>query len=196
MRCEATKKSGGRCRAAALRGQTKCSLHTDRGRARELGSRGGSARQRLTVQDVVELCTPDNAGDCKRLLGLAIAQVSARKMSTGVAHAIASLASIFLKASDQADLETRVSRLEELSHEARNAAKPRKLEKAMQVRGPSRPPDLRITIVRTETVLLANGNRGVFDLPCVDYVTKELEANSDGSRYFLHRPRRLGEGTK
>jgi hypothetical protein len=121
VQCEANSVSGQRCRANALRGTRRCALHS--GRARELGRKGGSARPRLTVQDVVELVAPENAMDCRKLLGIAIAEVRTRRMTTSMAHAIASLAGVFLKAADQADLELRVSRLEQLSEE-RNAGRP------------------------------------------------------------------------
>jgi hypothetical protein len=124
MQCESTTRSGQKCKAAALRGKKRCALHSDRNRARELGSRGGSARQRLSVADVVELCAPENAIDCRRLLGVTLAEVRTRKMSTGVAHALAAVAAVFLRAADQAELETRVARLEELSKEHFDARRP------------------------------------------------------------------------
>lgn len=102
MKCEAKAVSGRRCRANALRSSRRCSLHSDRARARQLGAKGGSARPRFTVGDLMELCAPpENAIDCRRLLGISIAEVRTRKMSTGMAHAIASLAGVFLKAADQ-----------------------------------------------------------------------------------------------
>ena len=89
-----------------------------------VGSKGGSARQRLTVGDIMELCAPENAIDCRRLLGISIAEVRTRKMTTSMAHAIASLAGVFLKAADQGDLESRVQRLEQVSEERKHANKP------------------------------------------------------------------------
>jgi hypothetical protein len=124
MQCEATTRSGQKCKAAALRGKKQCALHSDRCRARELGRRGGSARQRLSVADVVELCAPENAIDCRRLLGVALVEVRSRRMTTGVAHALAALSAAFLKASDAAELEERVARLEQLSKENFDARKP------------------------------------------------------------------------
>lgn len=121
MKCEAKAASGKRCRANALRGARRCALHS--GRARELGRLGGSARPRFSVSDLMQLCAPENAIDCRRLLGVSIAEVRTGKMTTGMAHAIGSLAAVFLKAVDLGDLETRVMRLEQLSEE-RNARKP------------------------------------------------------------------------
>jgi hypothetical protein len=45
-------------------------------------------------------------------------------MTTGVAHALAALSAAFLKASDAAELEERVARLEQLSKENFDARKP------------------------------------------------------------------------
>jgi hypothetical protein len=124
MKCEAMSRSGRQCQAAALRGKKKCSLHADGERAKKLGAQGGSAKRGgLTVQDVMELCAPENATDCRKLLGVSIAEVRTGRMSTGMAHAIASLAGVFLKASDQSDLEERVRRLEDFA-ERKNERRP------------------------------------------------------------------------
>lgn len=42
MQCEMTKRNTLRCRAQALRGKKYCNLHSDPGKAAELGSKGGS----------------------------------------------------------------------------------------------------------------------------------------------------------
>jgi hypothetical protein len=76
------------------------------------------------VGNIMELCAPESAIDCRRLLGISIAEVRTRKMTTSMAHAIASLAGVFLKAADQGDLESRVQRLEQVSEERKHASKP------------------------------------------------------------------------
>jgi hypothetical protein len=45
-------------------------------------------------------------------------------MQSGMAHAIATLAGVFLKAADQGDLESRVQRLEQIREERKHASKP------------------------------------------------------------------------
>jgi len=122
MQCQAKAASGKRCRANALRGSRRCALHS--GRARELGRLGGSARPRFSVGNLMELLAPETAIDCRKLLGISIAEVRTQKMTTGMAHAIASLAGVFLKAADQGDLESRVQRLEQVSEERKHASKP------------------------------------------------------------------------
>jgi hypothetical protein len=44
MQCNKTKKDGKRCRAQALSGKKQCYLHSEPGKAAELGSKGGRSR--------------------------------------------------------------------------------------------------------------------------------------------------------
>ena len=114
MRCEAETKKGERCRAPALRDDTRCFHHSparaaERAAARRKGGLrlhhgdGGGERPEASIRDV---------GDVLRLLEVAARDVLARKPSVQRARALVYLSGAALKALEVGTLEERVAALE------------------------------------------------------------------------------------
>jgi hypothetical protein len=76
------------------------------------------------VRDILELASPENANDCRKLLGISLVELRAGRMAIGMAHAISSLAGVFLRASDQSDLEQRVAKLEIFAEARKHERRP------------------------------------------------------------------------
>ena len=66
MQCEDKKRDGKRCRARALTGQNRCAMHSDPGRAAELGSKGGRRRSMYSPSDLRKFEAPKTAGRSTR----------------------------------------------------------------------------------------------------------------------------------
>jgi hypothetical protein len=118
MRCEATARTGERCKAAALAGGRKCSLHSNPDRARTMGKKGGAVRRVTHPAEVLlQLSPPTSAVDVRVLLGQSLAEVRAGRLSPTLAYAISSLSTAFLKAIDVGDYEARLVQLEQFREE-------------------------------------------------------------------------------
>jgi len=116
MRCEKKKKDGKRCRARALTGQQFCSLHSEPGKAAELGSKGGRRRQQTGNSADAELTnveTPKSATSLRDLLAEAVMLVRMKKLDTKIANALAYTGSTLLRAIELSDVEGRLKQLEE-----------------------------------------------------------------------------------
>jgi len=111
--CKSRTKTGQRCRAKAT-ATGYCSLHSDPGRAAELGRKSGQARRYVLPQDqpVVEMKPPRNAKDVRDVVGQAMSDVRARRLDPKVASVLGYLAGVLLKSIEVADVESRVSALE------------------------------------------------------------------------------------
>lgn len=122
MRCEAKARSGERCRAAALYGRRKCSLHSNPDRARAMGKKGGAVK-RATHPSIVlaQLETPKTAVDIRVVLGQCVSELRAGRLTPTLAYAIASVSTAFLKALDQGDYEQRIVTLEQFRDEFRRS---------------------------------------------------------------------------
>jgi len=118
VRCEAKALSGQRCKAAALYGRRKCSLHSNPDRARTMGQKGGAVR-RVTNPAVVlaQLETPKTAVDIRALLGQCVSELRAGRLTPTLAYAIASVSTAFLRALDVGDFESRIQQLENFREE-------------------------------------------------------------------------------
>jgi hypothetical protein len=110
MRCRATTKAGRQCRAAAIGRTRRCVMHT-RGLPERLGAQGGRNRN-YRPDDLLVMPAPATAADCRALLAQSLAELRQGKLSPKLAFAVASLAGVFLRATELGDLESRVAALE------------------------------------------------------------------------------------
>ena len=111
-RCKAKTKAGGPCAAPALNNSAFCALHPDPNRAAELGRKGGARNRKVYEGEVCKVSVPESAGDVKRMLAEAMADIRAGKMDPKLGSTLDYLGMSLLKAFEVADLEQRLERLE------------------------------------------------------------------------------------
>jgi hypothetical protein len=109
--CEATTSSGGRCKAKPHKNGL-CFFHSDPKKAAELGRKGGRAN-RHTYETLQEVAAPESAGDVKRMLAEAMADIRAGRMDPKLGSTIGYLGTALLRAFELADFEQRLKRLEQ-----------------------------------------------------------------------------------
>jgi hypothetical protein len=78
--CQATTRAGRRCAAPPVRGHSYCALHSDRNRAAELGRKGGAGNRKVYAGDADKISVPESAGDVKRMLAEAMADIRASRI--------------------------------------------------------------------------------------------------------------------
>jgi hypothetical protein len=108
-------KAGGSCAAPAIKGENFCSLHSDPGRAAELGRKGGMGNRQVYENDGLEVPAPRTALDVKNLLADAMAEIRAGNMDPKLGTTLGYLGTSLLKAIETSDLEMRLARLEGVS---------------------------------------------------------------------------------
>jgi hypothetical protein len=97
-RCGATTKSGQPCRAPATNSGF-CYIHSQLGRAAEIGRLGGRKNRHLSSEREGRIMkVPQNSEDGTRLLAETIARVKAGLIDPEIGRVLGSLASILLKA--------------------------------------------------------------------------------------------------
>ena len=112
MRCQKTKRDGSQCKASALGGKKLCALHSDPGKAAELGSKGG---RRLTVfnpDNLMPFPVPKSAADVRDLLAQSIIEVRAGQLDPRIATSICCLVTEFLKTLEACTIEEVLEPLE------------------------------------------------------------------------------------
>jgi hypothetical protein len=112
MRCEATTRDGGQCRASALTGERRCLLHGNAGAARQLGAKGGR-RRAIRASRLKKLATPQTASDVKKHLGQLVQDLRCGDVDARTGNAIVYALGTMLKAIEATELEIRVARLEQ-----------------------------------------------------------------------------------
>jgi hypothetical protein len=112
MQCQRKKRDGTRCGARALSGKKCCSLHSEPGRAAELGSRGGHRRAVYAPDGLKDYAAPTSAADLRDLLAQSIVEIRMGKLDPKLANSISYLGAGFLRALELADLEARLTKLE------------------------------------------------------------------------------------
>jgi hypothetical protein len=80
MECEKEKRDGRRCGAPALSGKKCCSLHSEPGRAAELGSRGGHRRAVYAADGLKNYAEPTSAAGLRDLLPQSIVEIRMGKL--------------------------------------------------------------------------------------------------------------------
>ena len=113
-KCKAKTKAGTRCRGVAVK-DGPCALHSDPGRAAELGRKSGKARRRVVQEDDARpaLTPPRAAQEVRDLIGQAMSDVHGRRMDTRIANALGYLATVLVKAIEVSDIEVRLQALEQ-----------------------------------------------------------------------------------
>ena len=114
MQCEHKKRDGKRCGARALIGQKRCAIHSQPGRAAELGSRGGRRRAVYSATgDLKHFKAPKTAADLCDLLAESIVEIRSGRLDPKIANALGYLGTSYLRALEVSDIE---KRLEDLEH--------------------------------------------------------------------------------
>ncbi|HUI05547.1 MAG TPA: hypothetical protein VL486_00925 [Verrucomicrobiae bacterium] len=114
--CKAAKPDGSSCQAANLPGSEYCFFHdpakaTERRAAQSLG--GSQNKMKTLPAAVPDVCVTD-CEDVVKLLSETINQVRKGQIDPRVANAIGYLANVLIKASEQGELEKRISEVESL----------------------------------------------------------------------------------
>jgi len=112
MQCQKEKRDGRRCGARALSGKKCCALHSEPGRAAQLGSRGGRRRAVYAPEGLKDYAAPTSAGDLRDLLAESIIETRSGKLDPRVANALGYLGASYLRALEVADFESRLDALE------------------------------------------------------------------------------------
>ena len=112
MQCQKKKQDGVRCGACALSGKKYCTLHSELGKAAELGSKGGRRRAVYSPEGLKEFSAPKSAADLRDLLAQSIIEIRSGKLDPKLANSISYLGSGFLRAVEVSDLESRLAALE------------------------------------------------------------------------------------
>lgn len=115
MKCAARTSRGSQCRARAVAGTSRCYLHTG-ANAKTAGSRGGRRRTLLDPSKLKTFKPPQSAGDVMRVVAQTLIDVRGAKIDVRTANAIAVLAGVLLRAFEIAELEQRLSKLEQAAH--------------------------------------------------------------------------------
>jgi hypothetical protein len=115
MKCEAISRSGRRCNAQALRGKTRCLMHS--GLARELGSLGGRSardeRRRQRAQMLEQLPPPRTGEDAIRMIGQCVIELRAGTLMPKVAGSIFYGLGILIRSLEVSEVEPRLRKLEQ-----------------------------------------------------------------------------------
>jgi hypothetical protein len=112
MQCHHKKRDGKRCGASALKGQTRCAMHAQPGRAAEIGSKGGRRRSIYNLGDLRDFAAPKTAADLRELLAESIIEIRAGKLDPRVANALGYLGASYLRALEVSEVEARLDALE------------------------------------------------------------------------------------
>ena len=111
MQCQKKKRDGSQCGARARSGRKYCALHSEPGKAAELGSKGGRRRTVYNLDGLKEFAAPRSAADLCTLLAESIIEIRTGRMESKMANALGYLGSSFLRALEVADLESRLEHL-------------------------------------------------------------------------------------
>jgi hypothetical protein len=112
MRCQKTKRDGSQCKANALGGKKLCALHSDPGKAAELGSKGGRRRTLFSPDKLMPFAAPKTAADVRDLLAQSIVEVRAGQLDPRIATSICCLVTEFLKTLEACTIEEVIEPLE------------------------------------------------------------------------------------
>jgi hypothetical protein len=112
VQCQKKKRDRVRCMASALTGKKFCALHSELGKAAELGSKGGRRRTVYSPDALKEFSAPKSAADLRDLLAQSIIEIRTGKLDPKLANSISYLGSGFLRAVEVSDLERRLAALE------------------------------------------------------------------------------------
>ena len=109
--CSSKNRQGKRCRAWAVAGRDKCHLHSEPGKAAQLGMKGGHRRKLLPAAEPGTLTPPETAVDVRILLAKSIVDVLTGKLDPRLANAAGYLGTAFLRALEVSDIERRLAEI-------------------------------------------------------------------------------------
>lgn len=110
--CQKKKQDGSQCRAHTMTGKKYCSLHSEPGKASELGRKGGRRSAVYSHDSLPQFPPPKSAADLRDLLAQSIVEIRSGKLDPKLANSISYLGAGFLRALELADLERRLADLE------------------------------------------------------------------------------------
>jgi hypothetical protein len=119
MRCHKTKANGETCKASALRGRRYCALHSEDGRAAELGSKGGRRRAIFSPDKLKPFPAPKTAADVRDLLAQSMVELRSGELDPRIASSMCALVAEFLKTLEHCAIEEVIEPLERERAEAR-----------------------------------------------------------------------------
>lgn len=114
--CEAKTKSGNPCRAAVVVGSPYCAMHAHPGRAAELGRMGGRKNRHYVETAGTSIPKPKTPEDVTDMLAQAAVDLIAKRLDPKIASVLTSITNALLKAMEGADLQQRITRLEQEMH--------------------------------------------------------------------------------
>ena len=112
VQCKATTSSGDRCKAKPHK-DGLCFFHSDPQKAAELGQKGGRRNRHTYETPLPHVTVPESAGDVKRMLAEAMADIRAGRMDPKLASTLGYLGMSLLRAFEVAEFEQRLERLEQ-----------------------------------------------------------------------------------
>ena len=112
VQCKATMSSGERCKAKPHK-DGLCFFHSDPKKAAELGRKGGRRNRHTYETPLQHVSAPESAGDVKRMLAEAMADIRAGRMDPKLASTLGYLGMSLLRAFEVAEFEQRLERLEQ-----------------------------------------------------------------------------------
>src|SRR5271167_446019 len=98
MQCRKKKQSGTRCRGRALTGKQYCLIHSEPGKAAELGSRGGRRRTVYSPDGLRDFSAPKTPAELMDLMAQSMVDVRMGKMDPRIGTALAYMMVAYLKA--------------------------------------------------------------------------------------------------
>ena len=110
-RCEARTRSGAPCNAGATPNGL-CSIHSDPGRAAELGRMSGESRR--CPEGQIDLAAPQTAADLHKALSQVFSEVGSGKISTKMGTSLAYITSVLVKTIEVSDHEVRLRAMEQM----------------------------------------------------------------------------------
>ena len=98
MQCRKKKQSGSRCGGRALTGKKYCLIHSEPGKAVELGSRGGRRRTVYTPDGLKDFPAPKTPAEAGDLMAQSMVDVRMGKMDPRIGTTLAYMMVAYLKA--------------------------------------------------------------------------------------------------
>jgi len=111
-RCRAKNKFGQQCRAMPS-SDGYCSMHSQAGRAAELGRRSGQSRKHAESEPLL-LLAPKTARDLHNALGEIFAMVGSAQMDSRLGRTLGYIASVLVKTTELSDHEVRLRTIEQI----------------------------------------------------------------------------------
>ena len=111
-RCKAKTKLGEHCNAMPS-ADGFCSMHSESGRAAEMGRRSGESRREPESEPLL-LLPPKTASDLHKALGQIFAKVSSGQMDSRLGRSLGYIASVLVRTTELSDHEVRLRAVEHI----------------------------------------------------------------------------------